>query len=251
MKKSSGKALGKLGGKLGRDPRNLLTSLVLVFPLFLVYQIGVLFTLPVLNGADFLTVFLFRNLGLSSGTYLAYTFAVAVAFVVAVAVLRHKQRFDPQLIVPVLVESAIYALTMGSLIVFVMTRALGISPQLAGGGGGFVAQQGFGTRIVMSLGAGVYEETVFRLGILTGLTVLFERVIGLRRWIAFTLGLLLSAVLFSAMHHIPPYGDPLHAGIFIFRVLAGICFGLLYWYRGFAIAVYTHALYDLYVFLLR
>ena len=174
-----------------------------------------------------------------------------MAFAIAVAVLRHKQRFDPQLIVPVLVESAIYALTMGSLIVFVMTRALGISPQLAGGGGGFVAQQGLGTRIVMSLGAGVYEETVFRLGILSGLVVLFDRVFGLRRWIAFVLALLLSAVLFSAMHHIPPYGDPLHAGIFTFRVLAGLCFGLLFWYRGFAIAVYTHALYDLYVFLLK
>lgn len=246
-----GKIGGKIGGKTAHDPRNLLTSLVLVFPLFLVYQIGVLFTLPVLNGADFLTVFLFRNLGLSNGSYLAYTFAVTVGFAIAVAVLRHKQRFDPKLIVPVLVESAIYALTMGSLIVFVMTRALGISPQLAGGGGGFVAQQGFGTRIVMSLGAGVYEETVFRLGILTGLVVLFERVLGLRRWIAFVIALLLSAVLFSAMHHIPPYGDPLHAGIFIFRVLAGLCFGLLFWYRGFAIAVYTHALYDLYVFLLK
>jgi len=251
MKKGPAKPRGKLGGgKTAHDPRNLLTSLVLVFPLFLTYQIGVLFTLPVLNGADFLTVFLFRNLGLSTGSYLAYTFAVTVGFAVAVAVLRHKQRFDPQLIVPVLVESAIYALTMGSLIVFVMTRALGISPQLAGGGG-FVAQQGFGTRIVMSLGAGVYEETVFRLGILSGLVVLFERLLGLRRWIALVLGLLLSAVLFSAMHHIPPYGDPLHAGIFIFRVLAGLCFGLLFWYRGFAIAVYTHALYDLYVFLVR
>jgi membrane protease YdiL (CAAX protease family) len=249
--KTPGKVGTKLGGKVGRDPRNLLTSLVLVFPLFLIYQIGVLFTLPVLNGADFLTVFLFRNLGLSTGTYLAYTFAVAVAFAIAVTLLRHKQRFDPHLIVPVLVESAIYALTMGSLIVFVMTRALGISPQLAGGGGGFVAQQGFGTRIVMSLGAGVYEETVFRLGILSGLVVLFDRVFGIRRWIAFVLALLLSAVLFSAMHHIPPYGDPLHAGIFTFRVLAGLCFGLLFWYRGFAIAVYTHALYDLYVFLLK
>jgi membrane protease YdiL (CAAX protease family) len=245
------KGAGKPRGKLGHDPRNLLTSLVLVFPLFLVYQLGVLFTLPVLNGADFLTVFLFRNLGLSTGSYLAYTFAVAVGFTIAVVVLRHKQRFDPHLIVPVLVESAIYALTMGSLIVFVMTRALGISPQLAGGGGGFVAQQGLGTRIVMSLGAGVYEETVFRLGILSGLVVLFDRVFGLRRWIAFVLALLLSAVLFSAMHHIPPYGDPLHAGIFIFRVLAGLCFGLLFWYRGFAIAVYTHALYDLYVFLVK
>jgi membrane protease YdiL (CAAX protease family) len=239
------------GGKVAHDPRNLLTSLILVFPLFLIYQIGVLFTLPVLNGADFLTVFLFRNLGLSSGSYLAYTFAVTVGFAIAVAVLRHKQRFDPQLIVPVLVESAIYALTMGSLIVFVMTRALGISPQLAGGGGGFVGQQGLGTRVVMSLGAGVYEETVFRLGILSGLVVLFDRVFGLRRWLAFVLALLLSAVLFSAMHHIPPYGDPLHAGIFTFRVLAGLCFGLLFWYRGFAIAVYTHALYDLYVFLLK
>jgi len=257
MKKGPAKPRGKLGGRVGKvgetahDPRNLLTSLVLVFPLFLTYQIGVLFTLPVLNGADFLTVFLFRNLGLSTGSYLAYTFAVTVGFAVAVAVLRHKQRFDPQLIVPVLVESAIYALTMGSLIVFVMTRALGISPQLAGGGGGFVAQQGFGTRIVMSLGAGVYEETVFRLGILSGLVVLFDRVLRLRRWVAFALALGLSAVVFSAMHHIPPYGDPLHAGIFIFRVLAGICFGLLFWYRGFAIAVYTHALYDLYVFLVR
>ena len=54
------------------DPKNLLTSLVLVFPLFLVYQVGVLFTLPMLNGADFLTVFLFHNLGLSKGAYLAY-----------------------------------------------------------------------------------------------------------------------------------------------------------------------------------
>jgi membrane protease YdiL (CAAX protease family) len=246
MKKGSVKPRGKVA----HDPKNLLTSLVLVFPLFLIYQIGVLFTLPVLNGADFLTVFLFRHLGLSQGSYLAYTFAVTVAFAIAVAVLRHKQRFDPKLIVPVLVESAIYALTMGSLIVFVMTRALGISPQLAGGGG-FVAQQGFGTRIVMSLGAGVYEETVFRLGILSGLVVLFDRVFGLRRWLAFVFALLLSAALFSAMHHIPPYGDPLHAGIFTFRVLAGICFGLLFWYRGFAIAVYTHALYDLYVFLVK
>ncbi len=251
VKKRPVKPRGKVGGSSAHDPRNLLTSLVLVFPLFLIYQIGVLFTLPILNGADFLTVFLFRNLHLSTGSYLAYTFAVTVAFAIAVAMLRHKQRFDPKLIVPVLVESAIYALTMGSLIVFVMTRALGISPQLAGGGAGFVAQQGFGTRIVMSLGAGVYEETVFRLGILSGLVVLFDRVFGIRRWVAFVLALLLSAVLFSAMHHIPPYGDPLHAGIFIFRVLAGLCFGLLFWYRGFAIAVYTHALYDLYVFLLK
>jgi membrane protease YdiL (CAAX protease family) len=232
-----------------RDPRNLLTSLVLVFPLFLVYQVGVLFTLPVLNGADFLTVFLFRNLGLSTRAYLGYTAAVAVTFAVAVAVLRRKQRFDPRLILPVLIESAIYALTMGSLIVFVMTKGLGISPRLAGGG--LIASQGFGTRFVMSLGAGVYEEAVFRLGIMTGIVVLLEKVAGLGRWVAVAIALAVSAVLFSAMHHIPPYGDPLHLGVFLFRVLAGVCFGLIFWFRGFAVAVYTHALYDIYVLLVR
>jgi len=229
------------------DPRNLLTSLVLVFPLFLVYQVGVLFTLPMLNGADFLTVFLFRNVGLSTHAYLGWTALVAAAFALGVLVLRRRQQFDPAIAWRVLIESAIYALTMGSLIVLVMTRVFGISPRLAGG----VAAQGFGTRIVMSLGAGVYEETVFRLGLMAGLAALFERAVGLRRWIAMLIGLAISSVLFSAMHHIPPYGDPFSIGVFTFRVLAGACFGLLFWTRGFAIAVYTHALYDLYVLVLR
>jgi membrane protease YdiL (CAAX protease family) len=234
--------------KVKHDPRNLLTSLVLVFPLFLVYQVGVLFTLPMLNGADFLTVFLFRNLGLTTSAYLAYTAAVAGAFAVGVLVLRRRQQFDPALVWRVLIESAIYALTMGSLIVFVMTRVFGIPPHLAGGG---VAAQGFGTRIVMSLGAGVYEETVFRLGIMAGLAALLERAVGVRRWLAAVIALAVSSVLFSAMHHIPPYGDPFTIGVFTFRVLAGACFGLLFWFRGFAIAVYTHALYDLYVLVVR
>jgi len=237
--------------KTRHDPRNLLTSLLLVFPLFLVYQVGVLFTLPMLNGADFLTVFLFRNLGLSSTAYLGYTAIVAAAFVVAVLVLRRRQQFDPGIIWRVFLESAIYALTMGSLIVFVMTRLFGISPRLAGGVAEGIAHQGFVARVVMSFGAGVYEETVFRLGLMTGLTALFERGLGFRRWLAMLAGLALSSVLFSAMHHIPPYGDPFAVGVFTFRVLAGACFGLLFWYRGFAVAVYTHALYDLWVLVVR
>jgi membrane protease YdiL (CAAX protease family) len=239
----------KPAAKVKHDPRNLLTSLILVFPLFLVYQVGVLFTLPMLNGADFLTVFLFRNVGLSTQAYLGYTAAVATSFAIGVLVLRRRQQFDAGIVWRVFVESAIYALTMGSLIVFVMTRVFHISPQLAGGGG--IATQSFGTRVVMSLGAGVYEETVFRLGIMAGLAALLERGVGFRRWAAALVALAVSSLLFSAMHHIPPYGDPFSIGVFTFRVLAGACFGLLFWFRGFAIAVYTHALYDLYVLVVK
>ena len=237
----------KTAAKVKHDPRNLLTSLVLVFPLFLIYQVGVLFTLPMLNGADFLTVFLFRNLGLSTQAYLGYTALVAVSFAVGVLVLRRRQQFDGGLVWRVFVESAIYALTMGSLIVFVMTRVFHIPPRLAGG----IAGQSFGTRVVMSLGAGVYEETVFRLGIMAGLAALLERGVGFRRWASALVALIVSSVLFSAMHHIPPYGDPFTIGVFTFRVLAGACFALIFWFRGFAVAVYTHALYDLYVLVVR
>lgn len=230
------------------DPRNLLTSLVLVFPLFLIYQVGVLFTLPMLNGADFLTVFLFRNLGLTTPVYLAYIAGVAILFAVGVGLLRRRQKFETRMIIPVLIESAIYALTMGSLIIVVMTNVFGISPRLAGGG---IGDQGFITRMVMSLGAGVYEETVFRLALLTGLVALAEKVLRVNRVAAIVVAFVISSLLFSAMHHIPPYGDPLRLGVFTFRFLAGLCFGLLYWFRGFAVAVYTHALYDVYVLVVR
>lgn len=229
------------------DKRNLLTSLVLISPLFVIYQVGVLYTLPMVNGADFLTTLLLRELHLSRLAYLGFVFGVFVALFGGMALLGRKQSFDRSVIVPMMLESTLYALTMGSLIVFVMTELLGISPRLAGG----VEDQSIVGRIVMSVGAGLYEELVFRLGIMGALVVLFERVIKTKRWVALLLALFGSALLFSAMHHIPPYGDPLSLGVFTFRVLAGVFFGLLFWFRGLAVAVYTHAFYDIYVLLIR
>lgn len=228
------------------NPRNLLSSLILVFPLLLVYQVGVLFTLPMLNGADFVTTFLFRDLGFDRGQYLAFVGAVCVVFLGAVALLRRKQRWNASIVLPVLLESTIYALTMGSLISLVMTKLLGMSPRLAAG----LAGEGLLTRFVMSLGAGVYEELVFRLLFLGGMTTLCTRVLAWPPWLALVLSLLVSSVAFSAVHHIGTAGDPFTLGVFTFRILAGVSFGLLFLFRGFAVAVYTHAIYDVYVLLL-
>ena len=148
---------------------------------------------------------------------------------------------------PVVLESLIYALTMGSLILLVMTKVLGISPSLAAG----LPEQGLITRLVMSLGAGVYEETVFRLGLLTGCIVAFDRLLGMSRWAAVLSGFALSSVVFSLVHYLPPTGDAFSFGSFIFRALAGLVFAGLFRLRGFAVAVYTHAFYDVFVLVLR
>ena len=231
------------------SPRNLLTSLILVFPLFLVYQVGVLFTWPNLNGADFLTVALIASIGLSKAEYLLVLFLVGVGFLIGVSLLRRRQRFHGRVLLPVLAESILYAVSMGSLIGLLMTRVLGFSPSLATGapalGGDFVS------RVVMSLGAGVHEEAVFRLGMFSGGVAALSKFGGMARFWAVLWALLLSSLAFGLAHHIPPHGDPLTLGILTFRVLAGVLFGVLFWFRGLAVAVYTHALYDLYVLLLR
>lgn len=233
--------------KVKNDSRNLLTSLILVFPLFLLYQLGVVLIYPLINGADFLTRILFHNVGLSRTAYLGYVAVTAVMFAIAVTILRKRQKLNLSIAIPVLFESAIYALTMGSVIVLVMTRVFGFNPKLAAG----ITGESVLTRMVMSVGAGVWEEAIFRLGLLSGLAILFERVIGMRRFVALLLAFAISSFVFSAVHHIPPYGDPITLDVFTFRFLAGICFGLLFWFRGFAVAAYTHALYDIYVLILR
>jgi hypothetical protein len=229
------------------SPRNLLTSLILVFPLFLIYQVGVLFTLPMLNGVDFLTTLLFASVGLTLKGYLLFLAAVVAVFALAVALLKRKQHFNGKVFLPVILESSLYALTMGSLIVLLMTKVLGFSPHLAVG----LPEQGLLARVVMSLGAGVYEESVFRLGLLGGCIAAFEKLLGMSRWAAVLGALVFSSAVFSFVHYLPPTGDAFSFGSFTFRLLAGVVFGVLYKVRGFAVAVYTHAFYDIFVLVIR
>jgi membrane protease YdiL (CAAX protease family) len=229
------------------SPRNLLTSLILVFPLFVIYQVGVLFTLPMTNGVDFVTGLLIATFRLTLPGYLIFLACVVVGFGLTLVLLKRKQSFNGRVLLPVLLESTIYALTMGSLIVLVMTKVLGISPTLAAG----LPEQGLLTRLVMSVGAGVYEETVFRLGLLSGAIAVFDRLLGMRRWAAVVVAFLVSSVVFSLVHYLPGTNENFAFGSFTFRVLAGIMFGALYKLRGFAVAVYTHAFYDIFVLVVR
>jgi membrane protease YdiL (CAAX protease family) len=229
------------------NPRNILTSLILVFPLFLIYQIGVLFTLPMLNGADFVTTFLFASLGLTLKGYLLFLAAVVGVFALALALLKRKQQFNGRVFLPVVLESTLYALTMGSVIVLLMTKVLRFPPNLAAG----LPEQGLVARLVMSLGAGVYEEAVFRLGLLGGSIAAFERLLGMSRWAAVLGAFVFSSAVFSFVHYLPPTGDAFTFGSFTFRLLAGIVFGVLFKLRGFAVAVYTHAFYDIFVLVIR
>lgn len=205
-------------------------SLVLVFPVLLAYEIGVLFAGRV-NGADVVTRALYATLG-SRTLYLLLHAVLAALFLVWI---RGAKRWDSlrlEIVAPVVLEALIYALTLGAAITLVMSHMLGMAIG--------------GSTVVSALGAGVHEELVFRLGLLAGM-VTFLRGGGTDRRIAVLIAFALSAPLFALAHHAGANGEPFTWHVFAFRTFAGLAFGAIFWFRSLAHAVYAHALYDLVV----
>ena len=107
---------------------------------------------------------------------------------------------------------------------------------------------------VMSLGAGFYEELVFRVGLFgLGLPLvrsLFQAKQGTRRIVSWIAWAAVTAALFSGWHYVGEFGDPFELRSFTFRWVCGLVFTVIYAFRGFAPAVWTHTLYDLWVIVL-
>ncbi len=106
--------------------------------------------------------------------------------------------------------------------------------------------------IVTGVGAGIYEELVFRLILICALMVLFQDIIGFDHKNAIIVSVLLSAALFSAHHHHILFINgqlgreaPFSLMEFVFRTVAGVYFAGLYATRGFGITAGAHAFYDI------
>jgi membrane protease YdiL (CAAX protease family) len=96
--------------------------------------------------------------------------------------------------------------------------------------------------IVLSLGAGIYEELVFRLVAFTLLHLLLIDVLGLPRLAGAGVVILASAMLFSGYHYLGSEQFEWHS--FVFRTSAGIYFGAIFLFRGFGVTAGAHAAYD-------
>lgn len=96
----------------------------------------------------------------------------------------------------------------------------------------------------LAIAAGIYEEFLFRLFLVGTLLILFRSLLPAKIGIQVILAVLISALLFSLFHY--PAIEYVYWNSFVFRIVAGFILGLLYVYRGLGVAVYTHALYDLF-----
>ncbi len=97
--------------------------------------------------------------------------------------------------------------------------------------------------IVLSCGAGVYEELVFRLGGLTLLSLVLIDFLDLRKALAIPLMVLFSSAAFALYHYLGT--EAFEWRSFAFRSGAGVYFSVVFLLRGFGITAATHSAYDI------
>jgi hypothetical protein len=215
-------------------------ALAFILPILITYEIGVNIInidrkTHTVNGADAILKEAFQALGFY-GSLLS-----ALCIIITLTFLHLRKNYSwhirPLTVLIMLVESFLVALPLFALDKIVKSTILAMGSKGAT----------IGETIILSLGAGVYEEYLFRLILLGGCVYLFTKIFHKHKSAVQIICVLLVSVLFAIFHHLGPIGDHFELSIFAFRTLAGIYFSWIFLARGIGIAVGCHTLYDLMV----
>jgi len=225
-------------------------SILFALPLLLGYEaLAALLAQPgkgeLRNGADAILRGAFTAVAGVHGTAIFMAAIILLGVGLVVRDLRSsKDKLRGGIFAGMLAESVALAGAFGFVISITTAKLLGSLQSLAISP---LADTSWTTRLMLSLGAGLYEELFFRVLLVTAIAAGARIVLGLGPRGSAIVAALLGAFIFSAFHYIGPYGDPLQLQSFVFRMLAGLAFSALYLVRGFGITAWTHALYDVFV----
>ncbi len=231
-------------------------SLVFLLPLLIAYEVGVLWiggrdASAIRSGADELLRMVLDFVGLNAAWWPPLLIVLGLTSWQWVA--KYPWHVSLETLAGMFVESVLAAfalIVLGQLQSRIFTGSFAIETSLLGLNElkmAFTATQvEVISRALSFVGAGIYEEVLFRLTLLPLVTALLRQMVLPRAW-APALAALTTSVLFAAAHHVGPAGEPFELFPFCFRMLAGVFFAALFVLRGFGIAVGGHAIYDLLV----
>jgi hypothetical protein len=243
-------------------------SYIIALPLLILYELLILISAPeggytVRLSTDIWFKNIFLYLGLD--TFL-FTFVVAAVLGVVVFIAERNKpvTFRARFFGYMIAESTLYALVLAMIISGFVGFLFNADPDVANFGlsgesygsaillaaasdGGF---QGLSIiqKIALSLGAGLYEELVFRV-LLVGVLLYILKWTGMNPGIINATAMIVAALLFSAVHYMGNMADTFTITSFTFRFLFGLALNGVLIYRGFGIAAWTHSIYDILVVL--
>jgi len=187
-----------------------------------------------------------RDLGRLLAYFGATDWVLPPALIVAVLLIQHalhryKWTFQPSALLGMLAESFVWVLPMLALSHFTSNSMAATTR---------AAPSDFSRQVLQGLGAGIYEEFIFRLVLIGLILLVLVEVLEFRKDASAVVAIFAQAVLFSLYHlsHAQVTGTaPFPWSPFVFRMFAGAYLGGLYVLRGYGVTVGTHAVWNIYV----
>ncbi|MDY7109453.1 MAG: CPBP family intramembrane glutamic endopeptidase [Planctomycetota bacterium] len=234
--------------------RRPLQILAFLLPLIIAYELCLALLLPTEDRAHVNTVEahrrlldFFAQLGVArtGGLYLG-GLVIVLVLLVWHFLLRDRWRIDPLVAVLMAVESFLLALPLLLLGHLIAHNPLAASVP----GQASFADLDLLSQMAISVGAGLYEELVFRMVLIAVLHTLLVDVGKASPLVGASIAILVSAVAFTFYHDLDNASGALSGRRAVFYLAAGLYFGAIYVLRGFGIVVGAHALYDIIAVLL-
>ena len=225
--KRAGRAPAASTWALGRG--DVAASLVLIFPLLLVYQLAIV-VVPSVVATDPISRALYTACQGRAG-YLLVQALIAAVFLWWMHATGRARTLSLAVVGPVAAEALAIALVLWLGLPVLVHHLFGL---------------GVGSSVASAIGAGIYEELAFRLLLVGGLLRVAEAARVPRRGAALA-AVAVAALVFAAAHHLGDGGEGFSGAAFAFRALAGLALGATFWFRSLAHAVYAHVAYDLLV----
>ncbi|MFO0793511.1 MAG: CPBP family glutamic-type intramembrane protease [Candidatus Brocadiaceae bacterium] len=218
--------------------KSLANSFLFIMPLLVLYEMGiVMYGSPIKNTADVIIKTPLTLFGRNSS--LIFNSIVIVSLLASIFFIEKEHALSVMIFLWMFLESIGYALLLGYGVGFIVYKVF-FTHALASP---FLSETGLG--IILSIGAGVYEEIVFRFLLLLFLyNFIFTKLLKISKPLGAAISVFLAALIFTSLHYMSSSGDSFTYASFTFRFLSGLFLSALYMFRGLGIAVYTHAIYD-------
>ncbi len=229
-----------------RATRTATWGFLMALPLLILYEVGIVWVNSGRSGvirisSESVLKSLFSTFGL---THELLLLGVTLILGIAIMIWERKKKVAFSIRYPglMILESSVYAVLLAFFVSGL--TALMLSPLM-------ILQEeqslGLAMNLVLSLGAGIYEELLFRVILVGGLFWLLKKIFPDRTKLMYIVAAVIGALSFSFVHHIGNMGDPWTLDVFLYRTIFGLVFNVVFLIRGFAIVAWTHAIYDVMV----
>ena len=226
--------------KYFQESRTPLYSLLITTPLLIIYE-SLLYRLNrsditgIRNAADVLIRRIFHHFDIYGFYIVGVIIFVSMFLAFYFRFQRNKSvHLNLNFFVLMVVESLVYA--------FVLVMVMNRSSYLLSSPSQFNTHSQL---VVMAIGAGIYEEFVFRFIMISAGLFFFNKLLKWEKNPSKIASIILAALLFSLFHYIGRFGEAFQIKSFLLRAIAGLLLSIIYIFRGYGITAYTHILYDL------